>query len=233
MGRARPASCTLRASKLAVGQFHPLEGPCQTSRYDTFPLAPNYFEHDGLRLHYVDEGPKDASTSSSCFTGCPLGRTATNVVPRLVAEGTAFARLCGCGRSDKPIDASKITFAARQLHRRHQAREGRRAKADARDPLSSLGQTALPMLGGVLKRLVVLNAFAGQLFGPKGLPALHGVAGAGARLGPRHTRRRVNVADSGGPSVSAGRGRLRASRPPTTRASCATGRSRTTPRATW
>lgn len=68
-----------------------------------FPFAPNYVEVDGLRMHYLDEGPKDADPillmhgePSWCF----LYR---KMIPGLVAAGHRCIApdLIGFGRSDK------------------------------------------------------------------------------------------------------------------------------------
>ena len=94
------------------------------------------------------------------------------IVPDLLAEGHRVLALdfCGCGRSDKPVDAAKITFASHvasisALVSHVNLRE-KKLTLVIHDWGSLIGQTALPTLGPVLKRLVLLNAFAGPgLFG--------------------------------------------------------------------
>ena len=40
-----------------------------------FPYEPNYLEWDGLRTHYVDEGPKDAPVAARrTHLGLPLSQ---------------------------------------------------------------------------------------------------------------------------------------------------------------
>ena len=36
-----------------------------------YPFAPRYLEVDGLRMHYLDEGPGDAATTFLCLHGQP------------------------------------------------------------------------------------------------------------------------------------------------------------------
>jgi haloalkane dehalogenase len=84
-----------------------------------FPFAPNYVEvpagdGDRLRVHYLDEGPRDANVvllmhgePSWCF----LYR---KMIPSLVAAGLRCIApdLVGFGRSDKPVDREAYTYAA-------------------------------------------------------------------------------------------------------------------------
>jgi haloalkane dehalogenase len=69
-----------------------------------YDFEPNYAEHDGLRLHYVDEGEGDPVV---CFHGEPTwAYLYRKLVPPLVAGGRRV--VCpdypGFGRSDKPTD---------------------------------------------------------------------------------------------------------------------------------
>ncbi len=82
-----------------------------------FPFAPHYVEIDDgeggrLRVHYVDEGPRDGQTvlllhgePSWCF----LYR---HIVPQLVDGGCRVIApdLVGFGRSDKPTEKSDYTY---------------------------------------------------------------------------------------------------------------------------
>ena len=83
-----------------------------------FPFAPHYAEIDDtegatLRVHYLDEGPRDAAPvllmhgePSWCF----LYR---RMIPTLVAAGHRVVApdLVGFGRSDKPTERSDYTYA--------------------------------------------------------------------------------------------------------------------------
>jgi haloalkane dehalogenase len=84
-------------------------------RFENLPgyaFAPNYLEVDGLRMHYLDEGPRDGSPIV-CFHGEPswayLYRT---MLPPLVAAGrrVIVPDYAGFGRSDKPTDRRWYTF---------------------------------------------------------------------------------------------------------------------------
>jgi haloalkane dehalogenase len=85
-----------------------------------YDFSPHYVEvpdGDGggrLRLHYVDEGPRDADETILLLHGEPswsyLYRT---MIPLLAATGfrTVAPDLVGFGRSDKPADRADYTYA--------------------------------------------------------------------------------------------------------------------------
>jgi haloalkane dehalogenase len=71
-----------------------------------FPFQPNYLEWDGLRTHYLDEGPKDGPVALLLHgepTWCYLYR---KMIPPLVAAGYRCIAPdhIGFGRSDKITD---------------------------------------------------------------------------------------------------------------------------------
>ena len=76
-----------------------------------FPYATNYIDdlagYDGLRMHYLDEGPQNASRVFLCLHGeptwCYLYR---KMLPIFVASGARVVApdLFGFGRSDKPSE---------------------------------------------------------------------------------------------------------------------------------
>ena len=77
-----------------------------------YEYEPNYAEVDGLRLHYVDEGPKDGSPVV-CFHGEPTwAYLYRKMVPPLVEAGhrVICPDMAGFGRSDKPTDRDWYTF---------------------------------------------------------------------------------------------------------------------------
>jgi haloalkane dehalogenase len=83
-----------------------------------WPYAPRYIEHDGLRVHYVDEGPADAATTALCLHGQPTwGYLYRHMVPVFSAAGlrVVVPDLLGFGRSDKPVDEAWYSIDA---HRR-------------------------------------------------------------------------------------------------------------------
>jgi haloalkane dehalogenase len=79
---------------------------------------PRYFEdlhgYEGLRMHYIDEGPASAEVTFICLHGeptwCYLYR---KMIPVFVAAGHRVLApdLFGFGRSDKPEDDDTYTFA--------------------------------------------------------------------------------------------------------------------------
>lgn len=78
-----------------------------------YPFAPNYLDLEGLRLHYVDAGPRDGPVAL-LMHGMPtwsfLNR---HIIRRLTAEGwrCVAADHLGFGRSDKPIDDGWYSIA--------------------------------------------------------------------------------------------------------------------------
>ena len=77
-----------------------------------FPYEPQYLEVDGIRIHYLDEGPK----SQECVllmhgepSWCFLYR---HMIPILVKAGyrTLAPDLVGFGRSDKPTEQNDHTY---------------------------------------------------------------------------------------------------------------------------
>lgn len=78
-----------------------------------FTFAPNYREVDGLRLHFLDEGPRDAAPVLLLHgepSWCYLYR---KMIPVLVAacHRVLAPDLIGFGRSDKPAADSDYSFA--------------------------------------------------------------------------------------------------------------------------
>ena len=87
-----------------------------------WPFAPRYVqdlpELEGLRVHYVDEGPPDAARTFLCLHGQPTwSYLYRRMIPVFVGAGARVVApdLIGFGRSDKPTDDDSYTFG---LHRR-------------------------------------------------------------------------------------------------------------------
>lgn len=87
-----------------------------------YPWAPHYMDDlpslGGLRLHWLDEGPRDAPITWLCLHGNPTwSYLYRRMVPAFVAAGHRVVApdLPGFGRSDKPIDVAQHTFG---WHRR-------------------------------------------------------------------------------------------------------------------
>ena len=77
-----------------------------------YDFAPHYAEIDGLRLHYVDEGPREG-TPIVCFHGEPTwAYLYRKMLPPLVAAGhrVICPDYAGFGRSDKPTDRSWYSY---------------------------------------------------------------------------------------------------------------------------
>jgi pimeloyl-ACP methyl ester carboxylesterase len=83
----------------------------------SFPWAPHYVEdlpdHPGLRMHYVDEGPRDAPHTFLCLHGEPTwAYLYRKMIPVFLESGARVVApdLFGFGRSDKPVDDAVYTF---------------------------------------------------------------------------------------------------------------------------
>jgi len=82
-----------------------------------FPCAPHYLDnlpgYTGLRLHYVDEGPRDSETTFLCVHGEPTwAYLFRRMLPVFTQAGHRVVApdLFGFGRSDKPLDEAVYTF---------------------------------------------------------------------------------------------------------------------------
>ena len=78
-----------------------------------YPFAPHYAEiSDGLRVHYVDEGPSDAAPVLLLHGEPSWSFLYRKMVPVLVAAGHRVVApdLVGFGRSDKPADQADYSF---------------------------------------------------------------------------------------------------------------------------
>ena len=82
-----------------------------------FPCAPHYLDnlpgYAGLRLHYVDEGPRDSEATFLCVHGEPTwAYLFRRMLPVFTQAGHRVVApdLFGFGRSDKPLDEAVYTF---------------------------------------------------------------------------------------------------------------------------
>ena len=78
-----------------------------------YPWAPQYLQHRGLRVHYLEEGPRDAAVTALCLHGNPSwSYLYRHMIPVFAAAGLRVVApdLIGFGRSDKPVDATVHTF---------------------------------------------------------------------------------------------------------------------------
>jgi len=71
-----------------------------------FPFAPQYFDLDGLRMHYVDEGPRDAPVALLLHGMPTWSYLYRSIIPPLLAAGYRCVAPdhIGFGRSDKVTD---------------------------------------------------------------------------------------------------------------------------------
>jgi pimeloyl-ACP methyl ester carboxylesterase len=82
-----------------------------------YSWGPHYLDHGGLRVHYLDEGPRDAGVTALCLHGNPSwSYLYRHMIPVFTAAGLRVVApdLIGFGRSDKPVDPASHTF---DLHR--------------------------------------------------------------------------------------------------------------------
>jgi len=95
--------CALSAEEVASGvlrtpaeRFEDLPG---------YPFAPHYIDLDGVRMHYVDEGPRDAGETLLLLHGEPSwSYLYRHMIPVFVDAGYRVVApdLIGFGKSDKP-----------------------------------------------------------------------------------------------------------------------------------
>jgi pimeloyl-ACP methyl ester carboxylesterase len=83
-----------------------------------FPYAPRYLEglrgYEGLRLHYVDEGPRGAREVFLCLHGEPTwAYLYRKMIPVFLAAGARVVApdFFGFGRSDKPAEDAVYTYS--------------------------------------------------------------------------------------------------------------------------
>ena len=82
-----------------------------------YPFAPHYVSdldgYEGMRVHYLDEGPRDAAKVFLCLHGQPTwSYLYRRMIPVFTAAGHRVVApdLLGFGRSDKPADDARYTF---------------------------------------------------------------------------------------------------------------------------
>ena len=87
------------------------------ARLPAYAFAPNYRDdlegYEGLRLHYLDEGPRSAGETFLCLHGQPTwSYLYRKLVPIVTAAGhrAVAPDLFGFGRSDKPVEDALYTF---------------------------------------------------------------------------------------------------------------------------
>ena len=78
-----------------------------------FPFQPNYFENDGVRMHFLDEGPKDAPVALLMHGMPSWSYLYRYMIPALRAAGyrCVAADHIGFGKSDKVTDPEWYNIA--------------------------------------------------------------------------------------------------------------------------
>ncbi len=77
-----------------------------------YPFEPKYLETDGIRIHYVDEGPQGASPVLMLHGEPSWSYLYRTMTPVFAAAGLRASApdLVGFGRSDKPADRADYTY---------------------------------------------------------------------------------------------------------------------------
>ena len=82
-----------------------------------YPFSPNYIDdlpgYEGMRVHYLDEGPADAENVFLCLHGEPSwSYLYRHMIPVFTAAGhrAVAPDLFGFGKSDKPVDDKVYTW---------------------------------------------------------------------------------------------------------------------------
>ena len=78
-----------------------------------YDFAPNYVEIDGLRMHYVDEGPRDGAVVLLLHGEPSWSYLYRHMIPILRNAGHRVIApdLIGFGKSDKPTRKSDYSYA--------------------------------------------------------------------------------------------------------------------------
>jgi haloalkane dehalogenase len=141
------------------------------ARFDAlpdFPFAPHFVEvGDGLRMHYVDEGPRDAPVVLLLHGEPTWSYLYRKMIPVLVKGGfRAIAPdLIGFGKSDKPAEAEAHSYLAHVtwMHAFVKALQVRDVTLFGQDWGSLIGLRVLAeneAAGtGTFSRLVIANGF--------------------------------------------------------------------------
>lgn len=78
-----------------------------------YPFAPHYVEVEGLRMQYVDEGPRDAAPILMLHGEPSWSYLYRHMIPPCAENHRVVAPdLIGFGKSDKPVSIHDYTFAS-------------------------------------------------------------------------------------------------------------------------
>lgn len=108
MANNKPSHATIEALRTPEERF---------ANLTNWPYAPNYIDtlpdYEGLRVHYVDIGPKTAEHSVLCLHGEPTwAYLYRKMIPVFLEAGcrVVVPDWLGFGRSDKPVDDAVYGF---------------------------------------------------------------------------------------------------------------------------
>ena len=159
---------------------------------------------DGLRMHYVDEGPRDAQVTALCLHGEPSwAYLYRKMIPVFAAAGLRVVApdWFGFGRSDKPDDDGWYSF---ERHRNSMLRLRRAARPAQRDAGGAgLGRPARPDACRWTQperytRLLVMNTGLGTGHGDRRLQAMARLCQQPARPGLRQADPARHAGHDGG-----------------------------------
>jgi haloalkane dehalogenase len=131
-----------------------------------YGFSPHYKDnlagYEGLRVHYLDEGPPDASVTFLCLHGQPAwSYLYRKMIPVFAGAGHRIIApdLLGFGRSDKPVDEAVYSFAFHRgmLCALIEALDLRNIVLVCQDWGGILGLTIPPEMPERFTRLLVMN----------------------------------------------------------------------------
>lgn len=139
------------------------------ARFENLPdwgFAPHYMEdlpgYEGLRVHYVDEGPRDADRVFLCLHGQPTwSYLYRKMIPEFVASGARVIApdWLGFGRSDKPMadDTYGFHFHRNMMIAFVEALDLRNVTLVVQDWGGVLGLTLPHAMPDRISRLLIMN----------------------------------------------------------------------------
>lgn len=167
-----------------------------------YPFAPHWLETSAGRLHYVDEGPRDADTAVICVHGNPTWSFMYREVVKSLSNKYRVIALdhLGCGLSDKPRNFSyRLTDHIENLAQLVGALPQPKLHFIVHDWGGAIGLAVAERFVARVGKLVITNtaAFSGPcplrirlcrapLIGPLLVRGLNGFAGPAACMAVSH-----------------------------------------------
>ena len=135
-----------------------------------FPYEPRYVEIDGLRVHYVDEGPRDGATILLLHGQPDWAYLYRKMIPILVGAGHRVIApdMIGMGRSDKPthIDTHTVCQHVAWLWEMIETLDLRDITLFCQDWGSAIGLRTAAEHQDRFARIMVSNGFFLRMPGP-------------------------------------------------------------------